>query len=73
MEFEQCRNVYGDRYIRMSASIPSFLESQRLSFSSTGQRNKPGLRLERHEVEAATSLHHDSYDPGRIIPRADLR
>ena len=51
MELTECRKVYGDRYIRMSAFDSSHgWESQRLSFIVNRPKQEPGFRLERHEV-----------------------
>jgi ribulose-bisphosphate carboxylase small chain len=51
MELNECRKVYGDRYIRMSAFDSSHgWESQRLSFIVNRPKQEPGFRLERHEV-----------------------
>ena len=52
MELNECRKVYGDRYIRMSAFDSSHgWESVRLSFIVNRPKEEPGFRLERHEVE----------------------
>ena len=51
MELNECRKVYGDRYIRMSAFDSSHgWESVRLSFIVNRPKDEPGFRLERHEV-----------------------
>ena len=51
MELSECRKVFGDRYIRMSAFDSSHgWESQRLSFIVNRPKQEPGFRLERHEV-----------------------
>jgi ribulose-bisphosphate carboxylase small chain len=51
MELAECRKVYGDRYIRMSAFDSSHgWESQRLSFIVNRPKDEPGFHLERHEV-----------------------
>jgi ribulose-bisphosphate carboxylase small chain len=50
MELNECRKVYGDRYIRMSAFDSSHgWESVRLSFIVNRPKDEPGFRLERHE------------------------
>ena len=52
MELTECRKVYGDRYIRLSATDSSHgWESVRLSFIVNRPKEEPGFRLERHEVE----------------------
>ena len=52
MELNECRKVYGDRYIRMSAFDSSHgWESVRLSFIVNRPKEEPGFRLERHEVD----------------------
>ena len=52
MELNQCRKVYGDRYIRLSAFDSSHgWESLRLSFIVNRPKDEPGFRLERHEVD----------------------
>ena len=51
MELNECRKVYGDRYIRMSAFDSSHgWELVRLSFIVNRPKDEPGFRLERHEV-----------------------
>jgi ribulose-bisphosphate carboxylase large chain len=51
MELNECRKVYGDRYIRMSAFDSSHgWESVRLSFIVNRPKDEPGFRLERHEA-----------------------
>lgn len=49
-EVADCRRVYGDRYIRLSAfdSTPGW-ESVRISFLINRPREEPGFRLDRHE------------------------
>jgi len=50
MELHECRKVYGDRYIRMSAFDSSHgWESVRLSFIVNRPKHEPGFALERHE------------------------
>ena len=50
-ELKECRKVYGDRYIRMSAFDSSHgWESVRLSFIVNRPREEPGFRLDRHEM-----------------------
>ena len=50
MELNECRKVYGDRYIRMSAFDSSHgWESVRLSFIVNRPKEEPGFRLDRHE------------------------
>jgi hypothetical protein len=52
MELNECRKLYGDRYIRMSAFDPSHgWESLRLSFIVNRPKDEPGFRLERQEVD----------------------
>jgi ribulose-bisphosphate carboxylase small chain len=51
MELTECRKVYGDRYIRLSAFDSSHgWESVRLSFIVNRPKEEPGFRLDRHEV-----------------------
>jgi ribulose-bisphosphate carboxylase small chain len=51
MELSECRKVYGDRYIRLSAFDSSHgWESVRLSFIVNRPKEEPGFRLDRHEV-----------------------
>ena len=51
MELNECRKVYGDRYIRLSAFDSSHgWESVRLSFIVNRPKDEPGFRLDRHEV-----------------------
>jgi ribulose-bisphosphate carboxylase small chain len=51
MELNECRKVYGDRYIRLSAFDSSHgWESLRLSFIVNRPKDEPGFRLERHEA-----------------------
>jgi ribulose-bisphosphate carboxylase small chain len=52
LELAKCREVYGDRYIRLSAfdASPGW-ESVRLSFIVTRPSHEPGFRLDRQEVE----------------------
>jgi len=55
-ELNECRKVYGDRYIRLSAFDSSHgWESVRLSFLVNRPKQEPGFQLERIE------------DPGRVI------
>src|SRR5437868_11874904 len=52
MELNECRKVYGERYIRMSAFDSSHgWESVRLSFLVNRQKAEPGFRLERQEMD----------------------
>src|SRR3979490_2254434 len=52
MELTECRKVYGDRYIRLSAFDSSHgWESVRLSFIVNRPKEEPGFPLERHEVD----------------------
>jgi ribulose-bisphosphate carboxylase small chain len=52
MELTECRKIYGDRYIRMSAFDSSHgWESVRLSFIVNRPKEEPGFRLERQEDE----------------------
>ena len=52
MELKECRKVYGDRYIRISAfdSSPGW-ESVKLSFLVNRPKDEPGFRLERQESD----------------------
>ena len=51
LELKKCRQVYGDRYIRVSAfdASPGW-ESIRLSFIVNRPVQEPGFRLERQEL-----------------------
>ena len=50
-ELDDCRRVYGDRYIRISAFDSSHgWESVRLSFIVNRPKEEPGFRLDRQEV-----------------------
>lgn len=51
LELAECRKVYGDRYIRLSAfdASPGW-ESLRLSFIVNRPAHEPGFRLERQEM-----------------------
>jgi len=52
LEFKKCRDVYGERYIRISAfdSSPGW-ESVRLSFIANRPVSEPGFRLDRQEID----------------------
>ena len=51
MELNECRKVYGEQYIRLSAFDSSHgWESVRLSFIVNRPKEEPGFRLERHEM-----------------------
>ena len=51
MELAECRKVYGDRYIRLSAFDSSHgWESVRMSFIVNRPEHEAGFRLERQEV-----------------------
>src|SRR5438552_1350151 len=51
MELNECRKVYGERYIRLSAFDSSHgWESVRLSFIVNRPKEEPGFRLDRHEM-----------------------
>ena len=51
-ELTECRKVYGDRYIRLSAFDASHgWESVKLSFIVNRPENEPGFALERDESE----------------------
>lgn len=51
-ELDECRKVYGDRYIRISAFDATHgWESLRLSFIVNRPDEEPGFGLERTEVE----------------------
>lgn len=54
-EVADCRRVYGDRYIRLSAfdSTPGW-ESLRISFLINRPKEEPGFRLDRHEGPGRT-------------------
>lgn len=50
-ELADCRRVYGDRYIRLSAFDSTHgWESVRLSFIVNRPKDEPGFALERQEV-----------------------
>ncbi len=50
-ELSECRKVYGDRYIRLSAFDASHgWESVRLSFIVNRPETEPGFRLDRTEL-----------------------
>ncbi len=50
MELNQCRKIYGERYIRLSASDASHgWESVRLSFIVNRPKDEPGFHLQRQE------------------------
>lgn len=50
-ELAECRKVFGDRYIRLTAFDSSHgWESVRLSFIVNRPKDEPGYRLERQEV-----------------------
>jgi len=51
LELQKCRQIYGDRYIRVSAfdASPGW-ESIRLSFIVNRPVQEPGFRLERQEL-----------------------
>lgn len=50
-ELAECRKVFGDRYIRLTAFDASHgWESVRLSFIVNRPADEPGFRLERQEV-----------------------
>ena len=50
MELQKCREVFGERYIRVSAFDASHgWESIRLSFIVTRPQDEPGFRLDRQE------------------------
>ena len=55
MELNECRKVYGDRYIRVVAfdSTPGW-ESVKLSFIVNRPAEEPGFRLERQEARGRT-------------------
>ncbi|MFC6489803.1 ribulose bisphosphate carboxylase small subunit [Nitratireductor sp. GCM10026969] len=51
MELDQCRKVYGDRYIRVVAFDATHgWESVKLSFIVNRPAEEPGYRLEREEI-----------------------
>ncbi len=51
MELKECRKVYGDRYIRLSAFDASHgWESVKLSFIVNRPTDEPGFRLDRQEL-----------------------
>ena len=50
-ELAECRKIYGDRYIRISAFDSSHgWESTRLSFIVNRPKHEPGFRLDRQET-----------------------
>lgn len=51
-ELKKCREMYGERYIRISAfdASPGW-ESVRLSFIANRPVNEPGFRLDRQEID----------------------
>ncbi|MGX7743545.1 ribulose bisphosphate carboxylase small subunit [Rhodopseudomonas parapalustris] len=52
MELNECRKIYGDRYIRLSAFDSSHgWESVRLSFIVNRPKDEPGFRLDRQESD----------------------
>jgi ribulose-bisphosphate carboxylase small chain len=52
MELNECRKVYGDRYIRISAFDSSHgWESVKISFIVNRPKDEPGFRLERQESD----------------------
>ncbi|BDA82870.1 ribulose bisphosphate carboxylase small chain [Aureimonas sp. SA4125] len=55
MELNECRKVYGNRYIRMSAFDSTHgWESVKLSFIVNRPATEPGFRLRRQEAEGRT-------------------
>ena len=52
MELKKCREIYGERYIRISAfdASPGW-ESVRLSFIVNRPAREPGFRLDRQEID----------------------
>ena len=52
LELKKCREVYGERYIRISAfdASPGW-ESVRLSFIANRPVREPGFRLDRREID----------------------
>jgi len=51
-ELAECRKVYGDRYIRMSAFDSTHgWESLKLSFIVNRPKEEPGFHIERQEVD----------------------
>lgn len=59
-EVADCRRVYGDRYIRLSAfdSTPGW-ESLRISFLINRPKDEPGFRLTRQEG-AGRNMHYSA-------------
>lgn len=54
-ELNECRKVYGSRYIRMSAFDNTHgWESLKLSFIVNRPKDEPGFHLERQEAEGRT-------------------
>ena len=52
IELNNCRKIYGDRYIRLSAFDSSHgWESVRISFIVNRPKNEEGFRLDRSEVQ----------------------
>ena len=55
MELDECRRVYGDRYIRLSGfRFQHGWESLRLSFIVNRPKDEPGFRLDRQEGPGRT-------------------
>ncbi len=51
LELAECRKIYGERYIRLSASDSTHgWESVRLSFLVNRPKDEPGFDLQRQEV-----------------------
>src|SRR5215211_3989750 len=74
MELNECRKVYGDRYIRMSAFDSSHgWESLRLSFIVNRPKDEPGFRLERQEVDLAGGQQREGGDGRSERPRTPGR
>ena len=70
MELNECRKVYGDRYIRMSAFDSSHgWESVRLSFIVNRPKDEPGFRLERQEVDGR-NIRYTTKSYAADVPRA---
>jgi ribulose-bisphosphate carboxylase small chain len=70
MELNECRKVYGDRYIRLSAFDSSHgWESVRLSFIVNRPKEEPGFRLDRHEM-AGRNIRYTTTSYAADRPRA---
>ncbi|MGI8724760.1 MAG: ribulose bisphosphate carboxylase small subunit [Methyloceanibacter sp.] len=68
LELKKCRQIYGDRYIRVSAfdASPGW-ESIRLSFIVNRPVQEPGFRLERQEL-AGRNLRYTTQAYATALP-----